>query len=181
VALASLERRIKKAKKPLDRGAIERQIGRLSGRNSRAAGAFSISITEDASHPSGLRLTRSYRPEWADWAQLTEGVYILRTNISTWTDEALWQTYIQLTEAEAVVSDRAATQRVAIGSRLRDDFHTQQRREAGSIFNHNGYAQFGRKMRCQLTNFNILSAPCRVGRDDANRPYWKELRRDLID
>jgi transposase len=100
-ALARLERRIAKAKKPLDRGTIERQIGRLLGRNSRAAGAFSISITEDASHPSGLCMRRSYRPEWADWARLTEGVYILRTNISTWTDEALWQTYIQLTEAEA--------------------------------------------------------------------------------
>jgi len=100
-ALASLERRIQKAKKPLDRGAIERQIGRLLGRNSRAAGAFSISITEDASHPSAIRLTRSYCAEWAQWANLTKGVYILRTNISAWTDEALWQTYIQLTEAEA--------------------------------------------------------------------------------
>jgi transposase len=101
IALASLERRIEKAKKPLDRGAIERQIGRLLGRNSRAAGAFSISITEDVTHPSGIKMTRSYRPEWADWARLTEGVYILRTNITEWTDEALWQTYIQLTEAEA--------------------------------------------------------------------------------
>jgi transposase len=100
-ALASLERRIAKAKKPLNRGNIERQIGRLLGRNSRAAGAFSISITEDASHPSGLRMTRTQRSEWADWARLTEGVYILRTNISTWTDETLWQTYIQLSEAEA--------------------------------------------------------------------------------
>jgi len=100
-ALASLERRIEKAKKPLDRGAIERQIGRLLGRNSRSAGAFSISITEDATHPSGIKMTRSYRPEWADWARLTEGVYILRTNVTEWTDEALWQTYIQLTEAEA--------------------------------------------------------------------------------
>jgi transposase len=100
-ALASLERRIAKAKKPLDRGAIERQIGRLLGRNSRAAGAFSISITEDATHRSGIRMTKSYRPEWADWARLIEGLYILRTNVTEWTDEALWQTYIQLTEAEA--------------------------------------------------------------------------------
>ena len=46
-------------------------------------------------------MARSYRPEWADWARLTEGVYILRTNIAEWTDEALWTTYIQLTEAEA--------------------------------------------------------------------------------
>jgi transposase len=100
-ALARLEQRITKAKKPLNRGTIERQIGRLLGRNSRAAGAFSIAITEEATHPSGISMKRSYRPEWADWARLTEGVYILRTNISTWTDEALWQTYIQLTEAEA--------------------------------------------------------------------------------
>jgi transposase len=100
-ALASLERRIAKSQKPLDRGVIERQIGRLLGRNSRAAGAFLISITEDDTHPSRIRMTRTHRPQWADWARLTEGVYILRTNIREWTDEALWQTYIQLTEAEA--------------------------------------------------------------------------------
>ena len=100
-ALDSLERRIEKSHQPLDRGVIERQIGRLLQRNSRAAGGFSISITEDAVHPSGIRMARSYRPEWADWARLTEGVYILRTNIAEWTDEALWTTYIQLTEAEA--------------------------------------------------------------------------------
>lgn len=95
-ALASMERRIQKSHKPLDRGVIERQIGRLLGRNSRAAGAFSISIAEDATHPSGICMTRTHRP---DWARLTEGVYILRTNIRECTDEALWQTYSQLTEA----------------------------------------------------------------------------------
>ena len=36
-ALASLQRRIERAHKPIDRGAAERQIGRLLGRNSRAA------------------------------------------------------------------------------------------------------------------------------------------------
>ena len=46
-------------------------------------------------------MTKSYRPEWTDWARLTEGVYILRTNVTEWSDEELWQTYIQLTEAEA--------------------------------------------------------------------------------
>jgi transposase len=100
-ALESLERRIEKSKKPLDRGVIERQIGRLLERNSRAAGGFSIAITEDDTHPSRVRMTRTHRPEWADWARITEGVYILRTNIVEWTDEALWRTYIQLTEAEA--------------------------------------------------------------------------------
>ena len=99
--LDRLERRIDKSTKALERGPIERQIGRLLERNSRAAGAFAIAVLEDPSHPSGVRLQRSYHPDWAEWANLTEGVYILRTNISQWTDEALWQTYIQLTEAEA--------------------------------------------------------------------------------
>ena len=99
--LDRLERRIQKSTHALERGAIERQIGRLLERNSRAAGAFAIAVLNEPSHPSGVRLQRSYRPEWAEWAHLTEGVYILRTNIAQWTDEALWQTYIQLTEAEA--------------------------------------------------------------------------------
>jgi transposase len=99
--LDSLERRVDKRTKALDRGAIERQIGRLLERNSRAAGAFSISVLDDHTHPSAIRLKRIYRADWAEWANLTEGVYVLRTNIAQWTDEALWQTYIQLTEAEA--------------------------------------------------------------------------------
>jgi len=45
--LDRLGRRIERSKNPLDRGAIERQIGRLLGRNSRAAGGFSIVISED--------------------------------------------------------------------------------------------------------------------------------------
>ena len=99
--LESLGHRIEKSKKPLDRGAIERQIGRLLGRNSRAAGGFSITIREDDTRPAGVDLTWHHRPEWQDWARLSEGVYILRTNIANWTDEELWKTYIQLTEAES--------------------------------------------------------------------------------
>ena len=100
-ALASLRRRIAKSKHALERGTIERQIGRLLERNSRAAAAFSITLTEDKTHPSGIKLTCTQRPDWVDWARLTEGLYILRTNINEWTDDALWTTYIQLTEAEA--------------------------------------------------------------------------------
>jgi transposase len=99
--LDRLGRRIERSKKPLDRGAIERQIGRLLERNSRAAGGFSIVISEDETHPCGVKLIWKHRPEWQDWARLSEGVYILRTNIAQWSDEELWKTYIQLTEAEA--------------------------------------------------------------------------------
>ena len=34
-------------------------------------------------------------------AQLSEGCYLLRTNVTDWSDEELWKAYIQLTEAEA--------------------------------------------------------------------------------
>jgi hypothetical protein len=40
-------------------------------------------------------------PAWDEWARYSEGCYVLRTNITDWTPEALWQTYTQLTEAEA--------------------------------------------------------------------------------
>lgn len=99
--LNALARRIERSRKRLDRGAIERQIGRFLERNSRAAGAFSISITENEDASSRLKLRWSHRLEWDDWARLSEGVYILRTNVHDWTDEELWRTYIQLTEAEA--------------------------------------------------------------------------------
>ena len=99
--LASLKRRIAQTRKPLERGPIERQIGRLLGRNSRAAGRYSIRLVDDASAPSGLRLDCTTRAEWDDWSRHSEGCYVLRTNVADWTPEALWQTYVQLTDAEA--------------------------------------------------------------------------------
>lgn len=99
--LESLGRRISKAKRPLDRSQADRQIGRLLERNRRAAGSFSIQLREDASHPSGLRLVWKQKARWAEWAKLTEGTYVLRSNETNWSAEELWTTYIQLTEAEA--------------------------------------------------------------------------------
>ena len=37
----------------------------------------------------------------AEKAALSEGAYLLRTNIEDWSDEQLWRAYIQLTQAEA--------------------------------------------------------------------------------
>lgn len=99
--LQSLGRRVEKSKKALDRGELERQIGRLLGQNSRAAARYSISLLEDKTVPAGVKLKWNTRPQWDEWASLTEGTYILRSNIHDWTDEQLWKTYIQLTEAEA--------------------------------------------------------------------------------
>ena len=35
-----------------------------------------------------------------DWHNLSDGCYLLRTNVTDWSDEDLWKAYIQLTEAE---------------------------------------------------------------------------------
>jgi len=101
---AGLERmagRIARSRRRLDRGVLERQIGRLLERNARAAARYSISIENQDTSESGLRLNWSAHPEWDEWANLSEGTYILRTNVHDWSDEELWRTYIQLTEAEA--------------------------------------------------------------------------------
>jgi transposase len=99
--LLSLARRIEKSQSALDRGALERQIGRLLERNSRAAQRYSIVLSEDKAIAAGVKLQWHKRLEWEDWAGLSEGTYILRSNIENWTDEELWKTYIQLSEAEA--------------------------------------------------------------------------------
>jgi hypothetical protein len=38
---------------------------------------------------------------WRQWARLSEGCYLLRSNVLDWSPEELWRVYIQLTEAEA--------------------------------------------------------------------------------
>lgn len=100
-ALESLKRRLERAKKPADRTQVERQIGRLLGRNSRAAAKFSIDVKQDDTRGSGLRLVWKVNKDWEDWALLSEGTYILRSNVVDWTPEELWHTYIQLQEVEA--------------------------------------------------------------------------------
>jgi transposase len=100
-ALASLQRRLERAQNPIDRSATERQIGRLLGRNSRAAARYAIRLVDDAKSLAKLRLEWSMRAEWDEWSRHSEGCYVLRTNLRDWTSEALWRTYIQLSEAEA--------------------------------------------------------------------------------
>jgi len=78
---------------------VARRIGKLLGRNTRAAGLFEIEVETDAQ--GGAQLRWKKREEWRDWARLSEGCYLLRSNLIDWTGEELWRAYIQLTEAEA--------------------------------------------------------------------------------
>ncbi len=55
-------------------------------------------MTADAQGQTQLTWKQSAKQAWA---QLSEGCYVLRTNVADWSDEELWRAYIQLTEAEA--------------------------------------------------------------------------------
>jgi hypothetical protein len=126
--LVSLAGRIARARKRLDRGSIERQIGRLLGRNARAAGRYAVRLVDDESAGSGLRLDWSVRAEWEDSTRNSEGCYVLRTNVNDWTPEALWQTYVQLTEAEAAFRIQKSD------LSIRPVWHHEQHRVQAHIF-----------------------------------------------
>jgi hypothetical protein len=77
---------------------MDRRIGRVMAKNSRAAGLFEVDVSETDGRAT---ITWRKKDAWRDWAQLSEGCYLLRSNVTDWTSEELWKAYIQLTEAEA--------------------------------------------------------------------------------
>ena len=98
--IASLERRIARATKPIDRGQVDRQIGRMLQSNSRASAKYDLRIELAPETPAGLRLVAQERASWKSMRDTMAGCYLLRTNIMDWTHDELWRTYIQLTDAE---------------------------------------------------------------------------------
>ena len=87
------------ASKRLKPDAVNRSVGRLLSANSRAAGLFDVSVTADDA--GGASVAWRKVDEWREWAELSEGCYVLRSNVTDWTAEDLWRAYIQLTEAES--------------------------------------------------------------------------------
>jgi len=77
---------------------IAKRLGKLMGRNSRAARLFE---TDVVTRPDGgAKLIWRKVEAWRQWAELSEGCYLLRTNVADWTPQELWRAYMQLTEAE---------------------------------------------------------------------------------
>lgn len=102
------EKRIEEGLKKIEAGCsnrkcdpiiIAQRVGRLLGHNSRAAGLFETDILRASDGRTQLVWRKV--ESWRNWAALSEGCYLLRTNIQDWSGEELWQAYIQLTEAEA--------------------------------------------------------------------------------
>ena len=86
-------------KQRLEPVVVAERLGRLLGQNSRAAGLFHTEIRPATDGRAVLHWKKV--ESWRDWAALSEGCYLLRSNVTDWSDEELWKAYIQLTEAEA--------------------------------------------------------------------------------
>jgi transposase len=80
----------------------QRRLGRLFQQNSRAAQAFKVTIKTLPEPDGKVRLSISWERDaaWLRYAELSEGCYLLRTNVTDLEPAALWKQYIQLTEAE---------------------------------------------------------------------------------
>lgn len=77
---------------------IAQRLGRLMGQNTRAAGLFKTEVQTACDGSAWLDWRKVQ--DWQQWATLSEGCYILRSNVTDWSAEELWKAYIQLTEAE---------------------------------------------------------------------------------
>ena len=86
------------SKRRYQKETIARRVGRIMAKNSRAAGLYDVMVTQS---DRGATIAWSKKASWRRWAELSEGCYLLRTNVTEWSAEDLWRAYIQLTEAEA--------------------------------------------------------------------------------
>ncbi len=79
-----------------------RRLGRMQQRYWRASSAFDVKIAaiRKPTDKARLKVTFKRNKQWSDWAELSEGCYLLRTNLTDIDPTMLWKRYIQLTEAE---------------------------------------------------------------------------------
>jgi len=85
-----------------DAGEARERLGRLRERYWRAGGAFDVTVAplENPEGKTRLSVTWKRNGRWGEWAAVSEGCYLLRTNLVETDPAVLWKRYIQLTEAE---------------------------------------------------------------------------------
>jgi len=104
---------------------IAKRLGRLLGKNSRAAGLFETDVLQ--SSDGRAQLVWKKMDTWRNWTQLTEGCYLLRSNVNDWSGEELWKSYMQLTEAESAFRIHKSD------LRIRPVWHQKQQRVQAHI------------------------------------------------
>jgi len=106
--LTRMEAALKKMQASAESGRLKdesvayQRLGRLKERYWRAASAFNVKITPLPASTNKARLSITCRrnPRWSDWTAVSQGCYLLRTNLTGVDPPTLWKRYIQLTEAE---------------------------------------------------------------------------------
>ena len=109
--MGRLEAGLRRLRERAEKGRLRRldlawqAVGRLKERFWRAAGLFDVKIHEiqDSQHPAKrtLRIEYAKREERRAWAALSEGMYLVRTNLKGRDGQELWRAYTQLARAEA--------------------------------------------------------------------------------
>ena len=84
-ALGRLAARLARSKKRIDPATVNRHIGRILQQNQRSAARFAITLEPDGC-PAGFRLGVVYNDAFDMGAALSEGAYLLRSNICDWSD-----------------------------------------------------------------------------------------------
>jgi transposase len=104
------------------------RIGKLLGKNSRAASLYEVMVNETGSGKTArLTVTIKKNEERYNWALATSGSYILRTNWSERNPQELWKTYMDLTQVE----DAFRTTKRDLG--MRPIFHHKKDRTQAHI------------------------------------------------
>lgn len=96
-ALSALQKRVAEGQLR-DRSKIERRLGAIQARHPQVADLYALEVAE---REGRLELKWELRKQRSGWQQAREGAYLLRTNLPAAEPEQLWNSYIQLTEAEA--------------------------------------------------------------------------------
>ena len=107
--------------------AVWSRIGRLKANSSGAGQHYQIEVAADESGQKATAVSWERRP--VAGSKLTHpGVYCLRSNQTDWDAEAMWRTYIMLTDLEAVFRSLKSE----LG--LRPIYHQKQHRSNGHLF-----------------------------------------------
>jgi transposase len=122
-ALSALAKRVADGKLK-DPHKIERRLGNIQARHPQVADLYQMEVVEQEGGP---RVEWKRREARQSWQQAREGAYLLRTNLPNTDPEQLWQSYIQLTEAEATF--RALKSELSI----RPIFHQLEKRAKAHI------------------------------------------------
>jgi transposase len=127
-----IQMRLEKLKIQIEKGklkkaaVIERRIGEILGQNTRAKPLFEVTL-EMTKTTKTLHIKKNEIKR--EWAELSEGCYLLRTNYQDQKDpKDLWKTYIQLTEIEETFRILKSEMNI------RPIFHQTQKRVQAHIF-----------------------------------------------